>query len=238
MKKFLVLLIVLALVGGAIFVFVNQSEPNSASDPMQNNPSNVVPSGNQDSTPTPNPTPAPSTKLKTEKIFAPLSTGKYYMKILIGVENLNGKTIKNAAMEITVDGDSFATDVKDAGYGMIIKDGFMYYIMHDAKQYTKMSLQPDTKQEMLADFTDEDYASKLVGSGEKELNGTKYYYEEFNFDESISTLYFDNDNLKYIETSYTDGTPNTLIQVVEISNNVKSSLLNIPSDYTSLDMNI
>lgn len=231
MKKFLSVFIVCIFMVGTMFTLTGcgnnktpsvqpSSNPNTSANPSDNNPN----------------TPAQpvTSNLKTEKALAPLTTEHYYMKMIADVENEQGDIIKNATMEITVDGKNFATDIKSAGYGMIVKDDTMYYIIHEAKQYTAMGVQENTNQEMLSEFGDEEYINDFIESGTKDFNGKNYYYEKFGFEGDNSTLYFEGDNIKYVETEYKDGTPTTTMEIVEISDKTKSSLLDIPAGYTEM----
>ncbi len=232
MKKILSLFIVCMLLVGTMIILTGCGNNNQSSiNPSNNLGVNSNPSDNN------NNGSLVVNKLKAEKALASLSTDNYYVKLITDAEDDAGNIIRNATMEITVEGKNFATDIKAAGYGMIVKDDAMYYIMHDAKQYTKMDLQPNTKQEMLKEFSDKNFTDNFVTSGQEELNGTKYYYEEFNFESETARLYFDNDTLKYIESKYSDGTPTTIIEIVEISDKSKKSLFEIPEGYTSLEMN-
>ena len=126
--------------------------------------------------------------------------------------------------------------MKDIGYGMIVKDETMYSIMHSVKQYVAMDLDPNAKQEMLKNFTDENFINAFIKLGTKDFNGNNYYFEEYKFENETNVLYFEGDTLKYIETIPTDNSQASIIQIVEISNKTKKELFNIPSDYTSFSM--
>lgn len=177
-----------------------------------------------------------NTQLKAEKALAPLTTKNYYIKLLTDAENDVGEIVKNATVEITIDGNNFATDMKDIGYGMIVKDETMYSIMHSIKQYVAMDLDPNAKQEMLKNFTDENFINTFIKLGTKDFNGNNYYFEEYKFENETNILYFENDNLKYIETIPVGNTQSTIIQIIEISNKTKKELFDIPNDYTSFQM--
>lgn len=177
-----------------------------------------------------------NTQLKAEKALAPLATKNYYIKLLTDAENDVGEIVKNATVEITIDGNNFATDMKDIGYGMIVKDETMYSIMHSIKQYVAMDLDPNAKQEILKNFTDENFINTFIKLGTKDFNGNNYYFEEYKFENETNILYFENDNLKYIETIPVGNTQSTIIQIIEISNKTKKELFDIPNDYTSFQM--
>lgn len=228
MRKLFSIILTGILIIGTMFVLTGCSNNNSISNSSDNeNSNNINQNDNTNITKT----------LKTQKAFKPLQGNSYYIKMLADVEDEQGNIVKNAVMEITVDNQNFATDIKDAGYGIIVKDNFMYYILHDAKQYTKMTLDPNVKQEMLANFSDDTYVDKFITSGEKELNGTKYYYEEFSFEKEKTTLYFKGDEIKYIESQYLDGSSPTLMQIVEISDKANSALFEIPATYNGMEIN-
>ena len=177
-----------------------------------------------------------NTKLKAEIALAPLTTKNYYIKLLTDAENDVGEIVKNATVEITIDGNNFATDMKDIGYGMIVKDETMYSIMHSVKQYVAMDLDPNAKQEMLKNFTDENFINTFIKLGTKDFNGNNYYFEEYKFENETNVLYFEGDTLKYIETIPTNNSQASIIQILEISNKTKKELFDIPSDYTSFQM--
>lgn len=174
-------------------------------------------------------------ELKTTIALEPLQTQHYYLKLLTDAESNSGEIISNATMEITVDGNNFATDIKEAGYGMIVKGDTMYSIMHDVKQYVQMQSQETIKQELLNTFTTEEYINEFAQSGNREFKGNNYYFEQFVNDKETTTLYFDNDTLKYIQTTYSDGSEATVIEIIEISNKTKYELFEIPNDYTSFE---
>lgn len=231
MKKLLSVFVVCMFMVGTMFVLTGCGDNNNPSIDASNNPNASVNPSNNDQNP---PIPPVTSNLKSEKAFAPLATGNYYIKMIADVEDEQGNVIKNATMEITADGKNFATDIQAAGYGMIVKDDTMYYIMHEAKQYTAMAVQENVSQEMLSEFGNEEYTDDFIESGTKDFNGKNYYFEKFSFDGDNTILYFDGDEIKYIETEYKDGTPTTTMEIVEISDKSKASLLNIPSGYTEM----
>jgi len=176
----------------------------------------------------------PVLNLKTLTFFTTFSD-KYYMKYKSDVEDMNGQTIKNAIIEISVDGKKMATNVPDAGYGIIVNETDIVYIMHNEKMY--MTMQGGSSQSNSNIFGDlgENATEAFIESGNKKINETSYYFESFYDDLTTKTnktiFYFDNkDKLKYMET-IADG-ETSLIEVVEFSASVKQSLFSIPSGYT------
>lgn len=176
----------------------------------------------------------PVLNLKTVTFFTTFSD-KYYIKYKSDVEDMNGQTIKDAIIEISVDGKKMATNVQDAGYGIIVNETDIIYIMHNEKMYMIMEGGSSENNSNIFGDLNKNAIKAFIESGNKEINGTSYYFESFydNLTEKTNKtiFYFDNnDKLKYMET-IADG-ENSLIEIVEFNTNVKQSLFNIPSGYT------
>lgn len=100
---------------------------------------------------------------------------------------------------------------------------------------------PDTQSYFIGEQNTQNYANKVdfpgdtLTTGEININGRKYYYEEAKDEQGISYRYCfdDNGTLVYTITSATSGTITT--RHIEYKNSVDYSLFKVPENYTLVE---
>ena len=157
--------------------------------------------------------------------------GSYYI-----VQNsvIDGVTTK---VEIAVKGDKASEKI---GNEVKIIDGDMlYYVIHDSKAILTSPVAMSMK-EGFTDFisvkTSAEAQSALQNTGEEELQGEKFGFEEFkNADGTVAKYYYDDTTLRYVKVNKTDGSEE-LIQVVEISTKIPDEMFKVPDGYVVQDL--
>ena len=157
--------------------------------------------------------------------------GSYYI-----VQNsvIDGVTTK---VEIAVKGDKASEKI---GNEVKIIDGDMlYYVIHDSKAILTSPVAMSMK-EGFTDFisvkTSAEAQSALQNTGEEELQGEKFGFEEFkNADGTVAKYYYDDKTLRYVKVNKADG-EEELIQVVQISANIPDEMFKVPDGYVVQDL--
>lgn len=150
----------------------------------------------------------------------------------------------NYSLTISKNGNSMSIDAKsnDDHTTTLVKDDAAYYIMHLEKEYylyDSSQIDADILKNELAGIENEDYTS-----GYEKINGTRYYYEEYDgistfvigaydYDEGElkTRLYFDGDKISYIKNITNE---NEELLKVEFSDNIDEGLFEIPDDYAEM----
>lgn len=114
----------------------------------------------------------------------------------------------------------------------IIMDGVMYIIDHASNLVMKMPLNMATTAEIFSDSAE--YYETAVTTGEIDIKGKNYYYEEFDVEGEAVKYCFDDDELKYMYMN-TMGTE-TLIEIVRFGKGADESLFEIPENYSVMDL--
>ena len=123
----------------------------------------------------------------------------------------------------------------------VVKDEKVYSIIHSNKMVIVMPLQANKMNDYGIKNTFEEVKVKehFVSSGNEEIKGKTYYYEEYknsdNQDTSVK-FYFENKKLKYIKQTDKDTKEDVLLEILEFSATVPDSLFDIPSDYQIREM--
>ena len=157
--------------------------------------------------------------------------GSYYI-----VQNsvIDGVTTK---VEIAVKGDKASEKI---GNEVKIIDGDMlYYVIHDSKAILTSPVAMSMK-EGFTDFisvkTSAEAQSSLQNTGEEELFGEKFGFEEFkNADGTVAKYYYDDTTLRYVKVTKKDG-GEELIQVVQISTKIPDEMFKVPDGYVIQDL--
>ena len=125
-------------------------------------------------------------------------------------------------------GDNFYMDTKtDEGNAILIKNGDgIYMLSPDEKVGVKMSELPDE----MEDFSEDIEVEGDYTTGEMDVEGKSYYYEEFTDEDGTTRYCFDGDMLRYIV--YNENGETTQVELVSISLDVDESLFTVPGDYT------
>ncbi|MCL1803468.1 MAG: hypothetical protein FWG30_07495 [Eubacteriaceae bacterium] len=118
---------------------------------------------------------------------------------------------------------------------VLIKGDEAYMINDEAKTAISMSL-GSIGVDMSVAMSDMPKAS-AVSSGEAELDGKKYKYEEYDTGNGIGRFYYDGNSVIAIETNSGDDA-SMIMKISNTSNTVDSSLFEIPSDYTISSFNL
>ena len=138
------------------------------------------------------------------------------------------------------------TGYDDKYTSTLIKDGYVYVIMHDDKEYYVMDGE-DTDADIIISGI-KDASEKEYEKGKEEINGKTYYYEEYKDITSfimlahetedsniITRFYFDNNDLVYIKNIIIDEEEKQEeLLKVSLRYDVDDSLFEIPEDYAEL----
>jgi len=160
-----------------------------------------------------------------------IEDGSYYI-----VQNsiIDGKVTK---VEIAVSGEKASEKV---GTQVKVIDGDkLFYVIHDSKAVLTSPV-ADSMKEGFTDFisvkTSAEAGSALQNTGEEEVQGEKFKFEEFkNADGVIAKYYYDDVTLRYVNITKADGA-NELIQVEKISEKIPDDMFKVPSDYIVQDI--
>ncbi|MBQ7623873.1 MAG: hypothetical protein IJS65_01185 [Clostridia bacterium] len=134
-------------------------------------------------------------------------------------------------VDIAVKGDKQYIKTKLEGQDMVIldlPDGY-FLVSPDAKAAMKMAKTDEAEEE---DVFSTDPTGTFV-TGEEEINGKSYYYEEYEEEGEKTRFYFDGDLLKY---ALTPGDTSSMTEFADIRNDVDDSVFEIPSDYEVTDL--
>lgn len=142
--------------------------------------------------------------------------------------------------------NSMSIDAKsgDEHTTTLVKEEAAYYIMHLEKEYylyDSSQIDADILRNDLSGIKEEEYST-----GYEEINGKKYYYEEYsdittfimwsNYSEEESSIktkfYFDKNKIVYIKTII-DGTQEELLEI-EFTDDVDNTMFEIPNDYSEM----
>lgn len=157
--------------------------------------------------------------------------GAYYI-----VQNsiIDGKVTK---VEIAVKGEKAAEKVENQV--KVIDGDKLFYVIHDSKAVLTADV-ADSMKEGFTDFisvkTSAEAKSALQNTGEEELQGEKYGFEEFkNEDGTITKFYYDDKTLRYVKVVKNNA--EELIQVLELSTKVPEDIFSVPDGYIVKDIN-
>ncbi len=215
MKKILALLLVFGLIFG---LAACGGEKGGSNDPQQGS------SGQSE----PAPQPAGSRMIALYENC--IEDGDYGM----GIEFMEGET--SGQMYTAVKGDWTYVRMEAEGDVMVFleNDDGLFMISPNEKQALSLGEatdeSPTEESDMLEDFDkDEEFTT-----GEMEVDGQKYYYEEFTDKDEEGNEYavrylFDGEDLKYM-ISYDEEDPVT-VKVVSFDKEADASLFTIPGDY-------
>lgn len=133
------------------------------------------------------------------------------------------------------DGDRIYTETEAGGITSIsiIMDGAMYVLDSASKTCMKMGLEMASMQEMIAD--EASAYETAVTTGETDVKGGTYFYEEFSVEGESVKYCFDGDELKFMVMEM-DGS-SYIMEILRMEKGADASLFEIPSDYTVMDMN-
>ena len=157
--------------------------------------------------------------------------GKYYI-----VQNsiIDGNTTQ---VEIAVDGvkasEKIGTQIK------IIDKDMLYFVIHDNKAIITSPV-ADSMKEGFTNFisvkTSAEAQAALQNTGEEELFGEKFGFEEFkNKDGIVAKYYYDDITLRYVKMTDENG-KEEIIQVVKISTDIPEEMFKIPDGYVIQDL--
>lgn len=167
----------------------------------------------------------------SEFLMKYVESGTYYISQNTTV---NGETTNVA---IAVSGQKSAEKI---GTQVKIVDGDkFYYVIHDSKLVLTATAADEMK-EGFTDFisvkTSAEAKNSLQNTGEEEINGTKYGFEEFKSEAGIiSKFYYDDVTLRYVKITDANGREE-LIEVLAISSTVPEDIFSVPSDYVSKEL--
>lgn len=159
-----------------------------------------------------------TSKSKVIKLMA----GDYYMKYSTTMEG------KEVVIESTKKGEKSASKTEMSGEiaRTIVDSEYIYTVVDSQKMITKSKINDtkteDSKFDMSEGFDIDE--EDIFTTGEETINGTKYYFEDFDG----SRFYFKGDSLKLIKAE------DMTLNVVECENSAKDSLFDIPKDYKEM----
>ena len=114
---------------------------------------------------------------------------------------------------------------------LILQEDAQYILDPASKIAIKMSIGAENgglnTKEMFAE-EEENYEAAL-STGDMDINGKTYFYEEFIVDDYSVKYCFDGDDMKYILTEM-DGTTYTM-EIISMEKGADSDLFTIPADY-------
>lgn len=109
----------------------------------------------------------------------------------------------------------------------IIMDNAMYILDPQTKTYMKMDQNMSDVQEFIA--KEAAAYETAISTGNTDVNGKSYFYEEFAVEGESVKYCFDGDNLKYMVADI-DGSA-YIMEILHIEKGADKSLFEIPSDY-------
>ncbi len=126
----------------------------------------------------------------------------------------------------------------------LILEGHAYFIIHEQEEYYEYD-SDDIEGDVILSGLKEASKQEQYISGKEEINGKKYYYEEFDGITSFMILsdqdensvvktrfYFDGKDIKYIKNIiYNNGEQKEELLKAEVIYNADDSLFEIPKDY-------
>ena len=123
----------------------------------------------------------------------------------------------------------------------VIKDEKVYSIVHPNKLVVVTPIQANTMNDygIKSTFEEIEVKEHFIKSGEEEIKGKTYSYEEYKIDNNQETsikYYFEGKKLKYIKQTDKDSKEDVLLEILEFSATVPDSLFDIPSDYQIREM--
>lgn len=135
-------------------------------------------------------------------------------------------------MEIAVKGDKAAE--KTGTQVKVIDGDNLFYVIHDSKLVLTSPVAP-TMKEGFTNFitvkTSAETKNALKNTGEEDIKGEKFAFEEFENEEGdIFRYYYDDKTLRYVKMTDEDG-DEELIQVLELSTVVPEEIFRVPSEY-------
>lgn len=228
-KLFILMLVVMMVVSGC-----GKKEENVVS-PEENNVKNQTEATNFESV-----EPKAEKDIITEETVLGDYTSEFLLQYVEGgayyiVQNsiIDGKVTK---VEIAVKGEKVAEKID--GHVKVIDGEKLFYVIHDSKAVLTATVADEMK-EGFTDFisvkTSEEAKSALQNTGEEELQGEKFGFEEFkNADGTITKFYYDDKTLRYVKVIKNDS--EELIQVLELSTNVPEDIFDVPDGYIVKDI--
>lgn len=219
-KRLLALALVLLMV---LSLAACGSQPAPAPSPSQDVEPDV-----EDTSPEPDQQQPPETQgdTKTMEYFADkLADGQYTMETKMDFGGMTTTTLT------AYDGDNVysETDMDGTKTTFIIKDGYQYILDPTAKTCMKI---PSVSTEEMTEYFGDSVDNYLVAtsSGNIDIDGKSYSYEEFSIEGLTFKYCFDGNDLKYIITDM--GDQSITMEVLRLEKGVDKSLFEIPADYT------
>lgn len=144
---------------------------------------------------------------------------------------------------VTFEGQSYETDVTFATNGedtsiqnvmgditgyILVKDGITYQIDNDAKTYTPIYDADGT--ENVLDTSD----LESSGTSSAEVFGKTLPYKEYTDGDETTRFYFDGEKLYAVAVNSSES--ESLLQVIELTNQVPANMLELPSGYVEAEL--
>lgn len=160
-----------------------------------------------------------------------MESGNYYMAFR-STTTFEGEMMESETM-MTVSGDRTAMQSKsaDTETAMVMMDGNIYMIDHVSKTVIVMPQTTAEGDETLPEMPESSEPVEVddieyIGSGEED----GLVYEEYRIEGGTQIFYyFDGSNLKKIKTI--DESFESIMEILELSDNVSEDAFEIPSDY-------
>ena len=154
-----------------------------------------------------------------------MKSNEYLMKYKASMD-VEGQAMEVEAT-IAVSGDDMAMQSSGTGFdsSMVIKEGKVFMIDHGSKTVTSWAqTQEDSTEVFDAD------GMTYVGSGKED----GLVYEEYNTADNNVKYYFEGKDLVKISTAMEGQT--VVMEIIEMSNDVPSSMFEIPAGYQVIEM--
>lgn len=179
-----------------------------------------------------------STEAKTDLLSKSyvdiMKTGKYFMHYKAKL-TVQGQTM-DVDTNMAVNGETISSTVVTSSMKthIIIKEKVIYMINDETKTYYKFAVPEDTSSNSQAENVENEKINTsgitYVGKGKAVLNGKEMNYEEYKTDDGTLRYYFDGNKLYAIVVK--TGDSEMVMEIIEISDKVSSSMFEIPSGYT------
>ncbi|MGI6257999.1 MAG: hypothetical protein ACOYJU_08020 [Anaerovoracaceae bacterium] len=182
------------------------------------------------------------------------SCGKKESRTVAAFKDINESTGYHMDLEMKMEGEPIRMDMQAKGdlfYAEATVSGEQVLMIRNAEGF--YVLLPSMKMGMkLIDSAEMDQAIKQIGSfmvigeqaksekfkaGDMEVDGSKYYFEEFSSSTEKARFLFEKDELKYILIMDEEDVRDT-IKIYAMDAKIDESLFKIPEGYTITDGNL